>query len=625
MQWLDGIPVDKKRVLGPSFFITLALLFALIISSIKGYLFWWGGVSALLVLYMVYSQRQFVWNPLSLSVVIFISILLVSALAINPVFSSEGIYYISYFAISFMVFSRLPEELMPVAFKLVISVFMLLSLWALFQYLTGMGYLVLTNNRANTIFFTPNTFAAALNLVLLPVIAIYFQGSKGWLEIAVIVLLFAALVVSQSRGGMIAFIIGLLFLFGMLLKENTRQHLKAFRTIAFCFVIVILVFGVIQLGKINQSGATPPETIHQSDAVNNLAENITTITRTGTAVSSINERLIIYQVAWELIKEKPLLGYGYNNFQFYWQRDQKPPYIGSGTRFVHNDYLQIWMETGIFGLLSLLSIIFVFYYQVFSRYQALPEKYKIYCIAIASGLTSYFIHALVDFVMYPPVLLLMFGASLGITCQLTQGERMNIDIDARFSKLLHTLHLRPALIRIIAGGLLIVWFSQPAVAQLAFEAANRKVSKLDVPEALPWYELARRFAPYESDYYLYEGALWAGAVAMGNFRESAERADRLFAQGAEVNPFRIRNLLSRAILHREHGELLDHPADPATILDWINYVLTWQPHNTYAQSEYVKTLFMMGQTDLAESKYREWIKQYPGSKDLKRIADEYGL
>src|SRR3989304_4645597 len=122
------VVVDKKGVFGPSFFILLVLLFALLISSIEGYLFWWGGISALLLLYIIYCQQPFVWNPLSLSVVIFISILLVSALVVNPVFSPEGIYYISYFAIGFMVFSRLPEELMSVAFKLVISIFMLLSL-----------------------------------------------------------------------------------------------------------------------------------------------------------------------------------------------------------------------------------------------------------------------------------------------------------------------------------------------------------------------------------------------------------------------------------------------------------------------------------------------------------------
>ena len=39
-----------------------------------------------------------------------------------------------------------------------------------------------------------------------------------------------------------------------------------------------------------------------------------------------NQRFILYEYALKRIKEKPFIGYGFNNFQYYWLKDKKPPF-----------------------------------------------------------------------------------------------------------------------------------------------------------------------------------------------------------------------------------------------------------------------------------------------------------
>lgn len=602
--------VDKKRVLAPSFFIFIALFLALLISTISGYVFWWVGICALLIIYIFWSECLFPLNLLSASVLAFISILVISELFISPAFTQEGIYFIAWFAVSFFVFSRLPEDLIRVFFGILVAMFVFLSVWAWFQFLTNSGYLVSAGHRVNTIFFTPNTFAAALNLVLLPLIALYINSSKGYWLLMVIVMLFGALLITQSRGGMVSFSCSVLFLAAVYKFANLIVNKGSLKKLALSMIAVFMLVGTVQLIKINN-----PDT--------SLTEDITKITRTGT-VSSLQQRWIMYGVAWNLIKEKPFIGHGYNTFRYYWLRDQQGRYIGSGTRFVHNDYLQIWMETGILGLLFLCAVIVLFYY--FGLKKILYEKSGIeYWSMLLAGLTAYFLHALVDFVMYPPVLLLIFGAYLGVASQLVSNGYQKSPGSDCFQRLLQRLEMRPQVLRGLVCLLLMFWLSQPAIAQLAFDEANRRVRALKVPEALPLYELARRFAPYEPEYYRFEASIWAHATEAGNFKESAEKADKLFAEGAAANPLDVNNLLSRALLERDHGELLKHPVDLATILDWMKYVLSWRPHNTFAQAEYIRTLFMSGNTELAELKYREWKRKYPKSIYLKNLEKEYGL
>lgn len=75
-------------------------------------------------------------------------------------------------------------------------------------------------------------------------------------------------------------------------------------------------------------------------------------------------RLFLWESAWHVVKEKPILGYGISTAQvefdasreIYQTEAYKNEWIKSKHLDSHNQYLQTWMEFGILGLLMLLYI-----------------------------------------------------------------------------------------------------------------------------------------------------------------------------------------------------------------------------------------------------------------------------
>ena len=85
--------------------------------------------------------------------------------------------------------------------------------------------------------------------------------------------------------------------------------------------------------------------------------------------ATINHRYFIWQVTWEMIRSRPLFGYGYGNFQNRFTHFRDAERDGErfrtlnwaaqseATPYAHNEYLHSWAECGILGLIGFLSLI----------------------------------------------------------------------------------------------------------------------------------------------------------------------------------------------------------------------------------------------------------------------------
>lgn len=95
----------------------------------------------------------------------------------------------------------------------------------------------------------------------------------------------------------------------------------------------------------------------------------------------------------EMIKENPLVGVGLGNYGKAYLRFIQPG--ANVTVFAHNSYLQIWAETGIFGLLVFLSIIILF----LKNGMLLIKRENIYAglnIGLFTAGLAFLIHCVVD-------------------------------------------------------------------------------------------------------------------------------------------------------------------------------------------------------------------------------------
>lgn len=111
---------------------------------------------------------------------------------------------------------------------------------------------------------------------------------------------------------------------------------------------------------------------------------------------SANGRLLIWQVSWVMIKNKPVMGHGYGSFQTkymnyqaeYFRRnpDSEHALLADNVNHPFNEFLKIAVEFGVAGIVLVISLIFGLFYK------GLKKKNEISPIAF-SGLTALFVFA----------------------------------------------------------------------------------------------------------------------------------------------------------------------------------------------------------------------------------------
>lgn len=77
-------------------------------------------------------------------------------------------------------------------------------------------------------------------------------------------------------------------------------------------------------------------------------------------------RFSLWDTGVKAIKQSPVFGLGLNGFSNNWQKLNTDPNLDTHN-FPHNIFLNFWVETGLFGLISFLSICFLVFFQDFKK------------------------------------------------------------------------------------------------------------------------------------------------------------------------------------------------------------------------------------------------------------------
>ncbi len=410
----------------------------------------------------------------------------------------------------------------------------ILSAWGLAQ----VGFLGVA--RASALFETPATYAAVINLLLVPALALLLCGVRRVPLLGLGALLAAALFAADSRGGLLGLAAGL-----------GAAAILALRAKALHRRGMLLVLGVLAAGWIlaaglralphGAPGASGPETPPTSEA---------------RAASSVS-RLELYDLSWRAWLERPLAGTGYLTFRYVLEqgRSRVPSYGDSGeTWFAHNDYLQTLQELGLLGLAALIALAWLPALLAYRRVPGMPLERRPVALASASALTAMACHALVDFPFYIPACLVLCGALLGILDRrLGEGREPT----ARTAATPSWYRAARAALAVLATVLLV----RPLAAEAAGDWGLRRSAAGQSQSAAFWLEAARRLDGSDWRYHWYAGQFWDGQAADSGRRDAARFAAEAFAAGVEANPLEVKNLLGKISVHRRHRKLLAAPAD----------------------------------------------------------------
>lgn len=105
--------------------------------------------------------------------------------------------------------------------------------------------------------------------------------------------------------------------------------------------------------------------------------------------SNMSDRDIIFQGFLNIANQKPVFGFGLNTFSEIFPLKEK--LVDKGVGSWHNDYIQIYMESGLVGLLAVLYMIFRIYKIAIKSLKRLTSENKNLIIGIMLSLATMFI------------------------------------------------------------------------------------------------------------------------------------------------------------------------------------------------------------------------------------------
>lgn len=253
------------------------------------------------------------------------------------------------------------------------------------------------NYRPQSLFANPNTFAALLVALLLPLQHLWLGRAAEIKSKAVrigsavlLAILFAALVLTVSRIALFGYAaftaIQMVFL-----RDIVKTH---WRWVLGYFIVFALVYFGINSGT--------------DDMVDRRIGYIT-------HPISTSERILVWQTSWSAFLQAPLFGHGFAALSVPYaalrQHDD-----GTYGQFAHSDALQYLAELGPLGLLLAGAMALSFVVMTISRLRAgfANPNDRLWFSAAACGVLVTIAAATVTYVLYLPAILLIVALLLGL-------------------------------------------------------------------------------------------------------------------------------------------------------------------------------------------------------------------
>jgi len=205
-----------------------------------------------------------------------------------------------------------------------------------------------------------------------------------------------SMLLSRSRGAVISFIGALVvFLLLLVISRKRRKRLVLINALLLLAFIGVFVYWVDFGG---------------------FLARIRTI---GLESNFFNPRLDVWKDAMGIVNDFGVFGTGLGTFSEVFPRYQST-HLNLFWRYLHNDYLQIFCETGIVGFTAVAAFTVLFWWNILSHLRRGTNQLAL-CLLLgtAAGSATMFIHSLFDFNLHINANAFLFAVMLGITHVLT--------------------------------------------------------------------------------------------------------------------------------------------------------------------------------------------------------------
>jgi O-antigen ligase len=327
-----------------------------------------------------------------------------------------------YFAASF-IFINTSKRLRTIALTIT-SFGFLLAIFGLVQYLTTDGTRVywfrrLTQSQAFGPFINRHHFAGYMELTMALPLGLLFSGAiekyRRPLYIVAVTIMGVALIMTNSRGGMISVAAEILFLViiaGPGFKHSSQEpRVRQIRAAGLRTLLAFALIGALIGGAFLIGGS----------------EVFTRLIGTPTAADPTSGRTHFWAVTIDVIKAYPIFGSGLGSLGVVYTRyDSNNGLLR--LEQAHNDYLQTLSDGGIIGGVLGLAFIVILFRQGFARRETSDKFRRGVATGALAGCFAVLIHSFFDFTLHTTANALLF---LILACLATQDSRVERDSQRR--------------------------------------------------------------------------------------------------------------------------------------------------------------------------------------------------
>lgn len=230
----------------------------------------------------------------------------------------------------------------------------------------------------------PNGLAMYVVPIILLVSAVLMKTKEkfyrplGWLAVSTGGM---ALLLSYSRGGWIAFSLALLVLIVVMVRGGYVEARRPFAVLLIVVAVAVVFFPQIHDRLTSDEGA-----------------------------AAATDRIYLIKIAWNMIKESPLVGIGANTFmsvigQYQRGAELQDIYL----HMVHNQYLLVAAETGFVGIIAFLWLLIACFRQALECARSkTSELARTVGLSAAAGFIAMTAHMMVDMYSSPLYLGMLF-------------------------------------------------------------------------------------------------------------------------------------------------------------------------------------------------------------------------
>lgn len=366
--------------------------------------------------------------PFSIPIIIFGLILIFSLIwssSLYPSFLSLGVwgvFFSVYFLTLWAVRDKKWVELLLIA---VVGAGFIAAGYSILQFYgveLPIWRKVMGRMRLFSTFGNPNYLADYLAASLhLGVLLFLIQKRIRFFWLLVVATLYTSLILTYTRGAWVAIFLSGIFVFILLFIYGKKFLLS--QKLPIVLVMLVLLSITLIFSFPNPLNLKKRSVFERGTSIVHLK-------------SSASQRILIWMAAVEMIKERPFLGWGVGNFGVHYpeaqgkilSRIENRDYIPQANRSTraHNDYLQIWAETGLFGIVLFFWIIVSFYREIFSFLKRKGVKNlsssSLFLVFFAGASTSFLIHATVSFPFHIVQNGMVFWLILALTGKIIKGK-----------------------------------------------------------------------------------------------------------------------------------------------------------------------------------------------------------